>query len=72
LAEEEPCGAVTIEPSEPRDAMEGSITRGLLPTYRKVDKDADFQPTEAHLNSFLFIFPSARALENVSTFFRKC
>jgi hypothetical protein len=34
--------------------------------------DASFQHTKAHLNSLLFIFSSARALENVSIFFRKC
>jgi hypothetical protein len=48
------------------------LERGILSTYRKVNNDANFQPTKAHLNSLLFIFPPARALENVSTFLRKC
>jgi hypothetical protein len=36
-----------------------------------VDNDANFRPTKTHLNSLLFIFPPACALENVSTFFKK-
>jgi hypothetical protein len=32
----------------------------------------NLQPTKVHLNCPLFIFSPARALENVSTFFRKC
>jgi hypothetical protein len=44
---------------------------GIISTYWKVDTDSNFQPTKTHLNSLLFIFPPARALENVLTFFNE-
>jgi hypothetical protein len=47
-------------------------------SYRKVDDDANFQPTKTHLNNLLFIFPPTsvlemfqHVLENVVTFFNE-
>jgi hypothetical protein len=47
-------------------------------SYRKVDDDANLQPTKAHLNNLLFIFPPTsvlemfqHVLENVVTFFNE-
>jgi hypothetical protein len=41
---------------------------GSIHTYWKVDNDANFQPTKVYVNCLLFIFPPARALQNVLTF----
>jgi hypothetical protein len=44
--------------------------KSYLSTYhRNVDNNANFHPTKTHLNSFLFIFPPAYALENVFNIF---